>query len=136
MPDEVKLDYEEAANIITQSPRGAAALLRLALQKLIIHLGGKGSNLNDDIARLVAQGLPVRIQQALDVARVIGNNAVHPGQIDVDDVEISGNLFALLNLITEYMMTLPEKVEELYKNLPDNAKVAINLRDNKSDKVV
>ena len=56
MPEEVKQDYEEAAGISTLSPRGAAALLRLAIQKLCIHLGGKGHNLNDDIAELVTNG--------------------------------------------------------------------------------
>ena len=42
LPEEVKKDYEEARNILSESPRGASALLRLAIQKLCIHLGEKG----------------------------------------------------------------------------------------------
>jgi len=75
MPDDVRLDYVEARDVVVRSPRSAAALLRLAVQKLTIDLGENGKNLNEDIGRLVKKGLPPRIQQALDAVRVIGNNA-------------------------------------------------------------
>ena len=102
MPEEVKADYNEARDIFSNSPRGAAALLRLAIQKLVAELGETGDNLNVSIGNLVKKGLPERIQKALDVVRVVGNNAVHPGQIVIEDnPDIALNLFKLLNLIVE-----------------------------------
>lgn len=130
MPEDVKEDYEEARSVVEVSPRSAAALLRLALQKLMIHLGESGKNLNDDIANLVKKGLPVKIQKALDAVRVIGNNAVHPGELDLrDDKETALALFDLLNMIVEVMITQPKKVDEIYEKLPEGAKEAIERRD-------
>lgn len=129
MPKEVRADFEEAASISTQSPRGAAALLRLALQKLCKHLGGKGDNINDDIELLVKKGLPVSIQKALDIVRVVGNNAVHPGQIDTDNTETTSNLFSLINVIVDYMISMPNRISGLYDTLPKTAKDAIKKRD-------
>ena len=130
MSGEVKTDYEEAQAIFSKSPRGAAALLRLAIQELTVELGESGRNLDNDIGSLVKKGLPIRIQQALDGVRVIGNNAVHPGQIDVNDnPEIALSLFTLVNLIVENMITRMKKVDELYELLPDTAKEHIEERD-------
>lgn len=83
LPDDTKQDYREAAAIANQSPRGSAALLRLAIQKIVVELGCTTGNLNNDIASLVGKGLDKRVQQSLDVVRVIGNNAVHPGKMDI-----------------------------------------------------
>lgn len=133
MPDDVKEDYLEAKNIVTLSPRGAAALLRLALQKLCVHLGESGKNINNDIKSLVAKGLPATLQQALDSVRVIGNNAVHPGQIDLkDDIDTSYKLFGFLNIICDMLITQPKKIQEFYNlKVPDNLKDAIEKRDGK-----
>ena len=133
LPDEIKADYEEARSIVGQSPRGAAALLRLAIQKLCIFLGEPGKDINHDIANLVKKGLPTKIQKSLDIVRVVGNNAVHPGQIDLqDNPEITEKLFGLVNLITEVMITQPKHINELYNNtLPENQKKAIDKRDGK-----
>lgn len=130
LPDAVRRDYEEARSIVAGSPRGAAALLRLAIQKLCQHLGEPGKNLNADIGSLVKKGLTVRVQQALDVVRVTGNNAVHPGQIELsDDVERASRLFMLVNIIADQMITQPKHVEELFNALPEEQRAQIEKRD-------
>lgn len=130
MPKNVKDDFLEARNIVNSSPRAAAALLRLAVQKLMINLGESGENINDDIANLVKKGLSPTIQKALDTVRVIGNNAIHAGELDLkDDNETAIALFGLVNLITEVMITQPKEVEQLFGKIPKGAKEAIDKRD-------
>lgn len=131
MPADVAADYNEARTILSLSPRGAAALLRLAIQKLCKHLGEKGENINDDIKELVKKGLSPVIQQALDLVRVVGNDAVHPGQIDLnDDTETAGKLFGLVNIIVQTMITDPREIQQLYDSVvPDGKKQAIAKRD-------
>lgn len=129
LPADATQDYLDAVAISTLSPRGAAALLRLAIQKLCIHLGGNGDNLNADIGLLVTKGLSPTVQKSLDVVRVIGNNAVHPGQIHTDDPEVVGHLFTLINVITEAMISVPKQIDTLYAGLPEGARDAIERRD-------
>lgn len=130
LPDDVRLDYEEASAILGSSPRGAAALLRLGIQKLCKHLGESGTNLNGDISSLVEKGLNTQIRQALDSIRVIGNNAVHPGKIDLrDDQNTARSLFDLVNFIADSMISQPKQVSRIFENLPENEKRAIEKRD-------
>jgi len=132
LPPDIRKDYDEASAILEITPRGAAALLRLCIQKLCVHLGQPGQNLNADIKALVAAGLDVGVQQALDYVRVVGNNAVHPGEIDVDDRATAEMLFRLVNIIAEKMITQPKHVEELYGSLPPGVLKAIEKRDGKA----
>jgi hypothetical protein len=128
-PD-ILLDYQEARSILNLSPRGAAALLRLAIQKLCGHLGESGKNINADIASLVRKGLTPVIQKSLDVVRVIGNEAVHPGTLDLkDDRDTASKLFRLVNLIAEQMISHPKHVEAMYEELPDSKRAEIEKRD-------
>lgn len=132
MPDDIKRDYDEASSILDQSPRGAAALIRLAIQKLCKELGQPGKNINDDIGSLVKGGLDPRVQKALDAVRVIGNSAVHPGQIDLqDDRATAETLFKLLNLIVDKTISEPKHVAQVYDSLPEGATKAIERRDKK-----
>lgn len=130
LPEEIKADYEEARTILNKSPRGAAALLRLCIQKLCKDLGESGKDINKDIGNLVKKGLPIKVQQSLDIVRVIGNDAVHPGQMDLkDDVETATKLFVLTNFIAEVMITQPKEVEKLFNSLPKNKLDGIADRD-------
>ncbi|MDD2903066.1 MAG: DUF4145 domain-containing protein [Syntrophales bacterium] len=133
IPDDILLDYEEARSILNLSHRGAAALLRLAIQKLCKYLGESGNNINDDIASLVRKGLSPIIQKSLDVVRVVGNEAVHPGIIDLrDDRDTASKLFRLVNLIAEQMISHPKHVNDMYEGLvPESKKKQIEKRDAK-----
>lgn len=131
--DDIKRDFEEARSILNQSPRGAAALLRLALQKLCKQLGESGDNIDKDIASLVSKGLNVTIQKALDVVRVVGNEAVHPGTLDLrDDRDTALKLFGLINAIAQQMITHPKEVEALYGMLPEAKRAGIDARNAKA----
>jgi hypothetical protein len=131
MPPDVRTDFLEANDILDKSPRGAAALLRLCIQKLLMHLGEEGKNINDEIGNLVQKGLDKRIQQALDVVRVVGNSAVHPGQIDLrDDKTTASKLFGLVNVIVESQITQAKHIAEMYENVvPETVKEQIERRD-------
>lgn len=133
MPDDVAAEYEEARRIVGQSPRGASALLRLAVQRLCVDLGESGKDTNADIGNLVRNGLSPDVQEALDSLRVIGNNAVHPGEMDLkDDTETASALFDLLNFIVEDQIARPKKRKALFERLPEGARDAIRRRDAKS----
>lgn len=129
--NEIKALYNEAARIFIDSPKGSAALLRLALQMLLKQLGKKGENINEDIKELVERGLSVKIQKALDILRVVGNNAVHPGQINIDDKsQVALKLFKILNVIAEEMITMPKEIDTLYNDvIPVKTKEQIDQRD-------
>ncbi|OGB94372.1 MAG: hypothetical protein A3H39_11120 [candidate division NC10 bacterium RIFCSPLOWO2_02_FULL_66_22] len=133
LPDHIHRDYEEAQSIVHLSPRGAAALLRLCVQKLCVHLGERGKNLDDDIASLVKKGLNPLVQRSLDVVRVVGNEAVHPGVLDLkDDQDTANTLFTLVNLIVDQMVSHPKTVNAIYEKLPESKKAAIAARDGKT----
>jgi len=134
LPDELKEDFEEARSIYRLSPRGAAALLRLVLQKLLPILGATKSDINAGIEELVAAGkIKSQIQQALDVVRVVGNESVHPGQMDIrDDRETAIALFRIINLVVETEITEPKRLAALYESLPQSKLDGIVDRDSKA----
>ena len=130
MPVSVKEIYNEARSIVDRSPRGACALLRLSIQQRVKELGEDETSLNDAIEKLVQKGLPQKIQQALDAVRVIGNNAVHPGKINVNDnPKIAISLFALVNFICEKKIKEEQEVETIFKGLPQRQQDSIKRRD-------
>jgi hypothetical protein len=72
----------------------------------------------------------MRVQQALDVLRIVGNEAVHPGQIDLrDNRETAESLFRLFNLIVDKMISEPKHIAEIYGSLPPEKLKGIEERD-------
>lgn len=130
MPDNVRQDYEEARATLDHSPRAAAALLRLSVDNLCIHLEAKGRTLNERIGSLVADGLPLVVSQSLDTVRVTGNAAVHPGKIaQDDDRETVIKLFWLVNFIVRERISRLQEISDLYDSLPEDKRRAIAERD-------
>jgi hypothetical protein len=130
MPEGPRRDYVEASSILALSPRGSAALLRLAAQKLVNDMVPGNGNLDDKIGTLGTKGLPEEVAQALDVLRVVGNNAVHPGEIVLDDdAETATALFECLNLIVEDRIARPQRIGGLFNILPRGARDAIERRN-------
>lgn len=79
---------------------------------------------------MVALGLPPRVQPALDSVRVVGNEAVHPGTLDLkDDRETANKLFKLVNFIATKMISEPKEIDALYDSLPAEKLQGIKARD-------
>jgi hypothetical protein len=113
-PD-ARRDYEEASQTLEASPRGAAALLRLAIEKLCKELGDSSERLKDDIAFLVQEDVNARVQKVLDAMRIIESNAMPPGQIGGEDNRATAEtLSGLVNLICEKMIMEPRHLQAVY----------------------
>ena len=134
MPESICHDFEEARQIYTVSPRGAAALLRLCVEKLLCgELNTKARNIDGAIGELVAAGrLDPDLQQAADALRVIGNEAVHPGTMDLKDNQSTAfSLFQMINFIVERTITYPKRAQALYSSLPPGKLDGIKARDSR-----
>ena len=131
MPEDIKKDYNEAKNIFNLSIRGSCALLRLALDKLLIHLKINDKTLYNKINTYCERFEPDEtIKQALHTIRIVGNESVHPGTFNIEDNEdIALLLFEILNDITYDTITKKKKRTEMFKRLPKNKTKNINDSD-------
>src|SRR6516225_5737683 len=101
-PALVEEDLEEAAAILNKSPRGAIALMRVCIQKLMPLLKQDSENLNDSMSSLVRKGLEVEIQQAMEVLQVLGNDPAQPTSLDTqEDKEMALRFVDSLKAILE-----------------------------------
>lgn len=134
-PDDVRALYEEAASICRASARGAAALLRVALELLTHHLGASPRDkLNDKIGTLVSSGLPEGVIQSFDILRVVGNEAAHDPQTVLldDNDEVAISLFELLNFSIEQTISRQKKLQKLHDTLPEGIRKGIERRNSKA----
>lgn len=131
MPENVKEVYDEAGTISLLSPRSACALLRLALQMLLLQLGESG-DINRAIEKLDKKGLNPEIKDAMHILRVTGNHAIHPGKISFENDTDTAKLFTLLNTIVYDLITAPRERREMYSNLPKRDRDFIAKRERRS----
>ena len=119
--------------LLDASPRGAAALLRLCIQKLCLHLNEEGQDLDQDIGHLVNKGLNPLVRDSLDIVRVIGDEAVPPGELDPrDDGDTAMRLFEIVNAIADGMISQPKNVKSMYEKLPESKREEINKRNSQN----
>ena len=124
MPEPVLELYNEAGSILRLSPRAACALLRLAVERLCNLLGENKNILSENIASLAKKGLSDDIVKQLNLLRVVGNKALHPGTIDlnVDNPFVAYQLMQVLNSIVQRLITESKRTEFFYNKLPENSK--------------
>lgn len=137
IPDDIRELYNEASSILELSPKGACAILRLALQKLCNRLAGvdEKGKIDSAIKKLVENGLPSKLQKAMDTVRIVGDEAVHPGEIMIDDnKQLAVAMFSLINIIIEKMIIEPKEIDSLYNMMPEHKIEGINNRDKYSKK--
>ena len=122
MLDNVKEIYLEARNVLNISPRSACALLRLALEMLMVELDVDGRTLNDKINNYCDKyNSDNRLIKAFHLLRLVGNDAVHSGVLDVDDNEdIARAMFGILNEIVDETITKKNKMDVIFESLPKN----------------
>ena len=74
--------FEEAAAILHNSPRGATALMRICVQKMLPLLNREDTHLDENISNLVRKGLEVEIQQSMDALQIRRQTPFSPAHFD------------------------------------------------------
>lgn len=118
VPEHVRKDYAEAAEVLPISEKASAALSRRCLQTVLREAGGSNkTDLSDQIEE-VLPSLPKAIQESVDHIRVIGNFATHPikskssgEMIAVEPGEAVWNL-DVLDMLFDFYYVVPKKVKE------------------------
>jgi hypothetical protein len=103
--EEASEDFEEAAAILNKFPRGAAALTRICIQKMMPLVKGNAENLDENLSSLVRKGLKVEIQQAMDVLQLVRKSPLQPSEVDLkEENETAKTLLNSLKVILERRM--------------------------------
>ena len=140
MPDNVKEMYKEASLVSIHSPRSAAILLRVATERLTVHLGESNpkDNLDTRIGNLQKKNtLDPRAIKSFDILRVTANEGAHDGLLNLTGVEGAkavDNLFFAINYIVEKTISEPERLDQMYGKLPQGKLDGIKNRDKPKDK--
>ena len=135
VPIAIKADYDEAAQILSRSPKGSAALSRRCLQAVLVDAGKvTKKSLHDQIVE-VLPNLPTSLGQMLDQVRIIGNFSAHPLKdtnsgviVEVEPGEAEWNLDVLDELFDFYYVkpaAIKAKTDQLNQKLTSAGKLPI-----------
>lgn len=115
MPEEVLALYKEAASIVSDSPSAACLLIRKALEVLLADLTNE-TNLNKMITIItedVTKPWAKQLTPLLTSIRLIGNDAVHPREINrADNEQTALTLFSFLNICVDKLISQPLKTKQ------------------------
>lgn len=132
MPEDIEAIYKEASSIVNLSAKSAAALLRLALEKLLIHVGAKKGSIDVMIQDLIEKDIITAagsVRKALDTLRLIGNAGVHPTGINLDeDPNAAFQLFKVLNFVVEKLISEEKEMASIYALVPENKRENLDKR--------
>ncbi len=140
MPPKVKEIYEEARLVGICSPRAAAILLRVATERLTVHLGESNpkDNLDTRIGNLQKKNtLDPRAINSFDILRVTANEGAHDGLLKLTGAEGAkavDDLFFAINYIVEKTISEPARLDQMYGKLPQGKLDGIKNRDKPKDK--
>ena len=88
-----------------------------------IELGYKKGTLYEKINEFIGEDKGSDLEHSLTSVRVIGNDCVHSGVLDIkDNKAIAIALFNILNYIIEDTLTKKRKIDEIYDIIPDSKK--------------
>lgn len=116
VPVEFSADFNEAASILTDSPRASAALTRFCLQKFLREVVKvKKGDLSTEIQEVIDSGkLPSSILESIDAVRNIGNFAAHPNKS-----KITGEIASVEPHEAEWTLDVLESLFDLYLVQPE-----------------
>jgi uncharacterized protein DUF4145 len=83
VPNDIAEDYNQAALVLSDSPKASAALSRRCLQAILREAGYKHKDLAQQIAAVLSEtdarkALPTGVHSTLDAIRNFGNFSAHP----------------------------------------------------------
>ena len=114
MPQEVKDVYNQAGSIADKSPRAANAMLRSAIEELMRIIVETPGDLNQMIEDAYKNNIiTAHIKESLHSIRLLGNNALHPNQIRIEDDVDTNDIFNIINHIVDVTLHHSEVIENI-----------------------
>ena len=94
-------------------------MLRHLVEQIIVQKTGKEvKNLSQAVQEMA---LPGHLHKSMDLVRIVGNRAVHGGDIQPhEDPEVIVLLFEIVNQLVVHLISHPKRIEEMSAKL--NAK--------------